>query len=62
MPTVAEVKALVKVITTHLNGLPQSIPPGMKEDKIWMAMHTEEGETAHETFNRHFDAVFGEDC
>ena len=39
MPTVAEVKALVKVIATHLNGLPQSIPPGMKEDKIWMAMH-----------------------
>ena len=25
-------------------------------------MHSEEGETAHETFNRHFDAMFGEDC
>ena len=25
-------------------------------------MHTEEGETAHETFNRPFDAMFGEDC
>ena len=62
MSTVSEIKALVKVITTLSNGLPQSIPLGTKEDKIWTAMHTEEGETAHKTFNRHFDAVFGEDC
>ena len=27
-----------------------------------MVMHSEEGETAHKTFNRHFDAMFGEDC
>ena len=25
-------------------------------------MNTEECETPHETFNRHFDALFGEDC
>ena len=61
MSTVSEIKALIKVITTLSNGLPQSIPLVMKEDKIWMAIHTEEGETAHETFNRHFDAVSGED-
>ena len=27
-----------------------------------MVMHSEEGETAQETFNRCFDAMFGEDC
>ena len=27
-----------------------------------MVMHTEERETAHKTFNRRFDAMFGEDC
>jgi hypothetical protein len=62
MSTVSEIKALVKVIATLSNGLPQSIPLGMKEDKIWTVMHTGEGETAHETFNRRFDAMFGEDC
>lgn len=62
MPTISEVKALVKAITTLSNGLPQSIPLGTKEDKIWTVMHSEEGETAHETFNRRFDAMFGEDC
>jgi hypothetical protein len=62
MSTILEIKALVKVIATLSNGLPQSIPLGTKEDKIWMVMHTEERETAHETFNRRFDAMFGEDC
>jgi hypothetical protein len=62
MSTVSEIKALVKIITTLSNGLPQSIPLGTKKDKIWMVMHTEERETAHETFNRRFDAMFGEDC
>ena len=33
----------------------------MKEDKIWSVMNTEERETAHETFNWRFDAMFGED-
>ena len=62
MSTISEIKALVKVIGTLSNGLPQSIPLGTKEDKIWTVMHTEECETAHETFNRRFDAMFGEDC
>ena len=62
MSTVSEIKALIKVISTLSSGLPQSIPLGTKEDKIWTVMHSEECETAHETFNRHFDAMFGEDC
>ncbi|KAF8231968.1 hypothetical protein L208DRAFT_1466550 [Tricholoma matsutake] len=62
MSTVSKIKALVKVIATLSNHLPQSIPLSTKEDKIWTVMHTEEGKTAHETFNRHFDAMFGEDC
>jgi hypothetical protein len=64
MPTVSDIKTLVKIITTLSNSLPQSstIPVGTKEDKIWTVMHSEEGEKAHETFNRRFDAMFGEDC
>jgi hypothetical protein len=62
MSTISEIKALVKFIATLSNGLPQSIPLGTKEDRIWKVMHTEECETAHKTFNRHFDAMFREDC
>jgi hypothetical protein len=62
MSTISEIKTLIKAITTLSNSLPQSVQQGTKEDKIWSVMHTEEWETAHKTFNRHFDAMFGEDC
>ena len=62
MSTISEIKTLVKAITTLSNSLPQSVQQGMKEDKIWSVMNTEEWEMAHETFNRCFDAMFGEDC
>ena len=62
MSTVSEIKAFIKIIATLSNSLPKSIPLGTKEDEIWTVMHTEEGKTAHETFNRPFDAMFGEDC
>jgi hypothetical protein len=59
MPTI---KALVKDITTLSNALPQSIKQGTKDDKIWAVMNAGERDTAHETFNRRFDALFREDC
>ena len=62
MPTVAEVQSLVKNIVTLSNNLPVSVPLGTKEDKIWTVMNMAEGDTAHETFNKRFDAMFGEDC
>ena len=62
MPTVAEVQSLIKNIVTLSNNLPVSVPLGTKEDKIWTVMNMAEGDTAHETFNKHFDAMFGEDC
>ena len=62
MSTISEIKSLIKLITTLSNNLPQSVQQGTKEDKIWSVMNTEECETAHETFNRRFDAIFGEDC
>ena len=62
MTNISEIKALVKVIATLSNFLPQSIPLATKEDKTWTVLRTEECETAHETFNRRFDAMFGEDC
>jgi hypothetical protein len=62
MPTIASIKLLVKDITTLSNVLPQSIPQGTKADKIWNAMKADKRETAFETFNSRFDAMFGEDC
>src|ERR1700755_1139316 len=56
------IKALVRDITTLLNALPQSIQQGTKDNKIWSMMNAGEHDTAHETFNRRFDALFGEDC
>jgi hypothetical protein len=62
MPTIAGIKLLVKDITTLSNVLPPSIPQSTKSDKIWNVMKVEERDTAHETFNMRFDAMFGEDC
>jgi len=62
MTTVASIKALVKDIGMLSNGLPQSVQQGTKEDKIWTVMNADERDTPHETFNRRFDAMFGEDC
>src|ERR1700679_3115024 len=64
MTRISEIKTLIKSITTLSNTLPHSssVLQGMKEDKIWSVMNTEECETAHETFNKCFDAMFGEDC
>lgn len=56
------IKSLVKEIITLSNVLPISVPQGTEGDKIWSVMNRDAGETAHETFNRRFDAMFGEDC
>lgn len=62
MLTVAEINSLVADICTRANGLPSSVPLGSTEDKIWAVMNSDDGETPHETFNKRFDAMFGEDC
>ena len=62
MLTVAEISNLVTDICTLANGLPTSVPNGSKEDKIWAVMHSDNSETPHETFNKRFNAMFGEDC
>ena len=56
------IKSLVKEIITLSNVLPISVPQGTEGDKIWSVMNRDAGETAHETFNQRFDAMFGEDC
>jgi hypothetical protein len=60
--TVHGIKTLVATIVTLSNSLPKSVPNGSMNNKIWAVMHTDEGDTTFETFNRHFDALFGEDC
>jgi hypothetical protein len=62
MSSIAVIKGLIKDITSLSNSLPLSIPKGTKDGKIWSVMHATEGETAHETFNKRFDALFAEDC
>ncbi|KAG6894014.1 hypothetical protein C0992_007838 [Termitomyces sp. T32_za158] len=62
MPTIAVIQSLVKTIISLSSNLPPSVKQGSKSDKIWTVMNAEEGETPHETFNRRFDAMFGEDC
>jgi len=58
----ATIRQLVKEISTLSNSLSDSVPKGLKDDKIWSVMNTEERDTPHETFNRRFDAMFAEDC
>ncbi|KAG6895056.1 hypothetical protein C0992_003343 [Termitomyces sp. T32_za158] len=62
MPTVAEIQSLVKTLTALSSDLPLSIKQGSKSDKIWAVMNMGEDETLHETFNRLFDSMFGDDC
>ena len=62
MSSFAAIKLLVKEICTLSGSLSDSVPVGSKDDKIWSVMNSEERETAHETFNRRFDALFAEDC
>ena len=62
MPTLADIGSLVADICAFANSLPSSVPNGSKDDKIWAVMNSDNGETPHETFNKRFDAMFGEDC
>jgi hypothetical protein len=62
MSSITEIKALVKEITAASNRLPSSIQQGSKNDKISSVLNADTGETAHETFNKRFDALFAEDC
>jgi hypothetical protein len=62
MTTIAQIDTLITSILTLSNSLPTSIPHGTIRDKISTVLNTAEGETAFETFNRRFDALFGEDC
>jgi hypothetical protein len=62
MCTTETIKHLVKEISTLSISLSDAVSKGSRDDKIWTVMNTKEGDTPHETFNRRFDALFGEDC
>jgi hypothetical protein len=62
MSTITTTRQLVKEISTLSNSLLDSVPKGTKDNKIWSVMNSAESEIPHETFNRRFDALFGEDC
>jgi len=62
MSSVVAIKSLVKEVATLSANLPPSVQQATKEDKIWCVINSDRRDTAHETFNRRFDALFGEDC
>jgi hypothetical protein len=62
MSTPKTIKQLVKEITALSSSLSDAVLKGSKDDKIWSIMNIKEGDIPHETFNRRFDALFGEDC
>jgi hypothetical protein len=55
-------KSLIANIISLTKGLSTSIPPATKDDKISEVMSGSEGESAWQTFNKRFDALFAEDC
>jgi hypothetical protein len=61
-PSEKTVKDLITNITTLSECLPASVPLASAEDKIYEVMTGEEGENTWHTFNRRFDAIFGQDC
>ena len=62
MSSVPAIKVLVNEIGTLCNTLSDAVPRVSKAEKIWSVMKTDEYDTPHETLNRHFDALLGEDC
>ena len=62
MASLEEIHLLVKNITTLSSSLPPSFPKANSKDKIWTVMHSPECDTPFKTFNKHFDALFAEDC
>ena len=56
--------AIVNAITQLTKKLPSSVPEGKRDEKLYRVMTNDNyrGETPRETFNKHFDATFGEDC
>jgi hypothetical protein len=62
MSTLATIRLLVKDIGMLSCTLADSIPKGSKDNKIWAVMNTSECNTPFETFNKCFNALFGEDC
>ena len=62
MLTPEAIKQLCKEISTLSSSLSDAVPKASKDDKIWSVMNSKEGDTPYETFNRRFDALFGEDC
>jgi hypothetical protein len=55
-------RALINNIISLTRTLPTSVPLATDADKIFAVMNSPEGESTWHIFNKHFDALFGEDC
>ena len=54
MPSLDEIQLLVQNIVSLARNSIFSAQNATKYDKVYKVMHTTEGETPHETFNRRF--------
>lgn len=59
---VDSVDGLIAKIISSAKELPAEIPLAEKTDRIHTAFAGSEGEDPWHTFNKRFDAIFGEDC
>ena len=53
---------LLSNIISLAKTLPLSLPLATVDDRIYTVMTSVEGESLWATFNKWFDALFGEDC
>ena len=62
MPSILDIQVSVSEIKILCSKLPVIVQNGSNRCKINQVLSLEEGELAWKTFNKRFDALFGEDC
>lgn len=62
MPSILDIQVSVSEIKILCTELPVSVQNGSIRCKISQVFSMGEGESAWQTFNKRFDALFGEDC
>ena len=60
-PALLAIKGVIDKIIKLGSQLPDAVPIGTQDDKLWTVMNMHE-EDPWQTFNRRFDIVFGENC
>ena len=62
MPSILDIQVSVSEIKVLCSELPMTVQNGSNRCKINQVLSLKEGESAWQTFNQRFNALFGEDC